>query len=458
MSNKVAVSVGLQWGDEGKAKVVDYLCSNDDNYNMVVRFQGGANAGHTIYVDDKKFVFHLVPSGVVYGAVSLVSAGVAFDMTEFIKECDELQKEGADISQLYIDERVNLVLPYHKELDALNEKNSNNLIGTTKKGIGPNYSDRVGRFGIKLSDCRDPHELLKKLQMNQARYEEMGINFKAEDALATLLAQYDIIKHMVVDGVAFINSQYEQGKHILFEGAQGTLLDVDHGSYPYVTSSSTLASAAMNCGLGWNKFTDVYGIFKAYATRVGEGPFPSELKDIKYDENNKYRKLDMGFGYKQHEYSNTTFEPNMDIIDDSKMGKLIATKGHEFGATTGRARKVGWLDLIALRHAVKINGVTKLVMNKLDILSDIDVLCVVVGYIDKDEKVIRNFPSHVKDLEACKLCINQVPTWKEDISNIKRYVDLPNECKAYIKYIEEYVKVPIELIGVGPNRDQVVVR
>jgi len=415
----VSVSVGIQWGDEGKAKIVDFLSENSD---LVVRFQGGANAGHTVYVGDVKYVFHLVPSGIIHNKTCLVGAGVAFDIAAYLEEISDLKAKNANVSKVFIDERVHLVMPYHKHLDAARESKRNNKIGTTNRGIGPAYSDRASRGGIRLSDLKHPEVFAQKLKENldfmnflfKEYYDMPVLNF--DEIYEEYIALYEKIKSNVVNGVKFINDAYDDNKEILFEGAQGTLLDIDYGTYPYVTSSNTVAgAAAIGSGLAFNKIEKVYGVFKAYTTRVGNGPFPTEL-------NNSY-------------------------------GEVIRQKGKEFGATTGRPRRCGWLDLVALKHAVQVNGVTDLVLTKIDILSGLDHLKLVKKY-ELNGLEIDYFPSHTSDLENLKMIKEDVECWQEDISKIKDFNDLPDSCKKYVKIIEEFTGVKVSLMSVGPDREQ----
>ncbi len=415
----VSVSVGIQWGDEGKAKIVDYLSEKSD---LVVRFQGGANAGHTVYVDETKYVFHLVPTGVIHDKKCLVGAGVVFDIEEYLEESADLQAKGADMSKVFIDERVHLVMPYHKHLDVAKESKRNNKIGTTSRGIGPTYADRASRCGIRLSDLAHKEVFAQKLAEN---LDFLNFLFKEYYDMPTLdfdtiyneyLDLYEKIKSSVVDGVKFINDCHDNGDDILFEGAQGTLLDVDYGTYPYVTSSNTVAgAAATGSGLAFNKIDKVYGVFKAYTTRVGNGPFPSEL--------------------------------------DNECGEDIRQRGFEFGATTGRPRRCGWLDLIVLKHTVMVNGVTDLVLTKVDILSGMKTLKVVRKYL-LNGKEISYFPSHTKDVEDLTMIEEDVETWEEDITEIRDYNDLPKACKDYIKMIEDFTGVKVTIVSVGPDREQ----
>ena len=415
----VSVSVGIQWGDEGKAKIVDYLSENSD---LVVRFQGGANAGHTVYVGETKYVFHLVPTGVIHDKKCLVGAGVVFDIAAYLEEAKDLAEKGADMAKVFIDERVHLVMPYHKHLDAARESKRNNKIGTTNRGIGPTYSDRASRNGIRLSDLAHPEVFSCKLKENLdylnfmfKEYYDMPV-LDYDEIYKEYMELFEKIKPNVVDGVTLINEAHSKGDNILFEGAQGTLLDIDYGTYPYVTSSNTIAAtASIGSGLAFNKIKKVFGVFKAYTTRVGNGPFPTEL--------------------------------------DNANGEDIRQRGKEFGATTGRPRRCGWLDLVALKHTVMVNGVTDLVLTKVDILSGMKELKIVKKYI-LDGKEIAYFPSHTSDVENLEMVEEDIACWEEDISQMKDFTKLPEACKKYIKVIEDFTGVNITIVSVGPDREQ----
>lgn len=418
------VVIGAQWGDEGKGKLIDVLAASAD---MVVRFQGGSNAGHTLVVNGKKTVLHLIPSGILHqDKICLIASGVVIDIFGLIEEIKKLKAAGLQISsnQLMISDNATALLPYHKALDQAREKAlSEGKIGTTGKGIGPAYEDRAARRALIMSDLFDSKTLLQKLEFV---LKEKNILFKNLYDLPEIKAQdiYDQIQTALPELTDFrtadvslmISQKLKLGKRLLFEGAQGTLLDIHHGTYPFVTSSSTLAgSGSISAGVGPHHLSKIVGVFKAYCTRVGSGPFPTEL-------------------------INAT-------------GEKLQKDGHEFGSTTGRARRCGWLDLVALKYAIRLNGINSLALMKLDVLSSHDQIGVCTGY-KLDNNVINEFPTSTEMVSRVEPIIEFLPGWKEDITSIKSMKDLPRTALNYIEFISQFVACPIDVISVGPDRDQ----
>ncbi|MCE3010834.1 MAG: adenylosuccinate synthase [Proteobacteria bacterium] len=418
------VVVGAQWGDEGKGKIVDVFSAKAD---MVVRYQGGANAGHTLVVNGEKTVLHLIPSGILHADTQcVIAAGVVIDVESLWEEIKKLKASGylQNPKQLVISESATIILPYHKLLDAAREKSlSHEKIGTTGKGIGPAYEDRASRRALVLGDIFDPENLDKKLTLalsekNALLEKVYGEKpFEKAELLKKLKAMAEeLAPYRSKDVSVTVHKAIKSGKQVLFEGAQGTLLDILHGTYPYVTSSSTVAgSACIGTGVGPTSIDKVIGIFKAYTTRVGSGPFPTELKD--------------------------------------EVGARIQKEGHEFGSTTGRARRCGWLDLVALKYAIRINGLTNLALMKLDVLTGFDRVGVCTAY-KLDGELIQEFPSNAAELERIEPVIEYFPGWKEDISRINSLKDLPRNCTTYIDFIGNQVATPIDVISVGPGREQ----
>jgi|TARA_B110000438_G_scaffold61458_1_gene61723 adenylosuccinate synthase len=422
---KVDLLLGLQWGDEGKGKIVDVLTKN---YDIVARFQGGPNAGHTLEFDGIKHVLHTIPSGIFHkNSMNLIGNGVVIDPVIFQKEIENLEPFNIDFnSKLCISRKAHLILPTHRLLDAASElSKGKSKIGSTLKGIGPTYMDKTGRNGIRVGDI-ELEGWLDKYRKLANKHEQLIKNLKVD--LQYNLGElendfFDAIEKLkkipFIDSENFIFNELDNNKSILAEGAQGSLLDIDFGTYPYVTSSNTTAAGACT-GLGVppNKIKDVFGIFKAYTTRVGSGPFPTEL----FDED----------------------------------GKRMAKIGNEFGATTGRPRRCGWLDLVALKYAVKINGVTSLMMMKGDVLSGFKKIKVCTEYQYKGE-TIKHFPYTVNNNEL-KPIYTEFKGWKEDISKINKEDSLPKTFLDYVKYLELELKVPIAIISVGPDRTQTIIR
>src|SRR6056297_386386 len=417
---KLDVLLGLQWGDEGKGKIVDVLAPD---YNVIARFQGGPNAGHSLEFNQIKHVLHTIPSGVFNpDTINIIGNGVVIDPVIFMEEIEELKHLDVDIQKnLFISKRAHLILPSHRVLDAASEAaKGKTKIGSTLKGIGPTYMDKTGRNGLRIGDIINPsfkekYEFLKNKHreiLNQYNYP-----FNISEYEEKWFKGIELIKQFkLVESEHLINHYLQDNKTILAEGAQGTLLDIDFGSYPFVTSSNTIcAGACTGLGIAPNKIEKVIGIFKAYCTRVGSGPFPTEL------ENNE--------------------------------GEKLREQGHEFRATTGRPRRCGWLDLPALKYAIMLNGVTELVVTKADVLSGFDTLKVCTHYKLKGKK-IEYLPYEIN--EPIEPVYKEFKGWKEDISNIKSFAELPETFKSYMQYIEDEIKVPIKIISVGPNRKETI--
>ena len=421
----VTAIVGAQWGDEGKGKVIDYLASQAD---VIVRAQGGNNAGHTVVVGDIKYTFHLMPSGVLYdGKINLIASGVVFDPEGFLKEIDKLNSQGIEISSVYIDERAHLIFPYHKRIDELQEEaRGEESIGTTKRGIGPCYMDKIERTGIRVGELQHPERLAKFIRKQTARknlilekvYEVEG--FDAEAIVGRYLDYGEKLKGYITDTNRILHEALLEGKKVLLEGAQGALLDIDLGTYPYVTSSHpTTGGFCTGAGIGPNQIDEVIGIVKAYTTRVGKGPFPTE--------------------------------------EDNETGNAIRTKGNEFGTTTGRPRRCGWLDGVMLRYTARINGMTGIALMLLDVLDQFDEIQFCTGY-ELNGEVIAHFPANLATLELCKPVYKTIKGWKTDITGTESYEELPAAVHNYVKIIEKFVDVPVKLISVGPKRSQTIVR
>lgn len=418
------VVVGAQWGDEGKGKLIDVFAEKAD---MVVRYQGGANAGHTLVVNGQKTVLHLVPSGILRPETTcVIASGVVVDVFAIRDEINKLKEAGLiqNPKQLMISDTATIILPYHKALDSAREAAlSDGKIGTTGKGIGPAYEDRASRRAILFGDIFDRETLKAKIElalqeknfMLENYYKTSG--FKLETILDELKkVAEDLAPYRSKDSSLFITRNLKSGKKVLFEGAQGTMLDIIHGTYPFVTSSSTLAAnACASAGIGPMNVQKVIGVFKAYTTRVGSGPFPTELND--------------------------------------EVGQKIQADGHEFGATTGRARRCGWLDLVALKYAIRINGITNLAMMKLDVLTGHDRIGVCTAYKLNGE-VITELPTSPYELEKVEPVIEWIPGWKEDLTKIKTLSDLPRPTTNYIDYLGSQLGTPIDVISVGPGREQ----
>ena len=418
---KVDVLLGLQWGDEGKGKVVDVLTPN---YDVVARFQGGPNAGHTLEFEGQKYVLRSIPSGIFQGdKVNIIGNGVVLDPALFKEEAVALEKSGHNLKdRLIISKKAHLSMPTHRVLDAAYEAAKGaSKVGTTGKGIGPTYTDKVSRNGLRVGDLL--HDFDKKYAAAKARHEQIlqDMNF-AYDITETEKAWFEGIEYLkqfqLVDSEHVINSMLDDGKSVLCEGAQGTMLDVDFGSYPFVTSSNTVcAGACTGLGVSPRRIGDVYGIFKAYCTRVGSGPFPTELFD--------------------------------------EVGDRIRDLGHEYGAVTGRKRRCGWIDLVALKYAVMIDGVTKLIMMKSDVLDDFDTIKACVAYKVNGEQ-IDHFPFDIS--EGVEPVYVELPGWKTQMSKMQSEDEFPEEFNNYLSFLEEELGVPVKIVSVGPDREQTIVR
>ncbi|RJQ72245.1 MAG: adenylosuccinate synthase [Desulfobacteraceae bacterium] len=419
------VIIGTQWGDEGKGKIVDLLAEHAD---VVVRFQGGNNAGHTMVVAGEKVISHLVPSGILQGKTCLIGNGVVVDPAVLIEEMDYLQGKGVPCGpqQLMVSERAQVIMPYQREIDKARElKKGKDKIGTTGRGIGPAYEDKVARCGIRMVDLIDPQSLDEKLaavlpEKNFLLEKFLGA---APIDLNTISEQYkSFAKRLaphVVDISVVVHRAMGQGRQVLFEGAQGTHLDIDHGTYPFVTSSNTVSgNACCGCGVGPKDVTGVMGVVKAYTTRVGAGPFPSELFD--------------------------------------EVGEYLQSKGAEFGSTTGRKRRCGWLDMVILNNAVRLNGLTGLAITKLDVLGGLDQIKICTAYRYKG-RLMDTFPSSLKVLAECEPVYETVDGWREDISQISEYGRLPVNVQKYLQRIEALSGVPVQIVSVGAQRDQTMV-
>ena len=419
---KVDVLLGLQWGDEGKGKIVDVLTPK---YDVISRFQGGPNAGHTLEFNDIKHVLHTIPSGIFReNKINVIGNGVVIDPVVFKKEIESLDKIGVDITKnLYISKKAHMILPTHRILDAASEEQKGETkIGSTLKGIGPTYKDKIGREGLRVGDLLHnfDEKYTQRIENHKIMLSEF-FKFDYEDMLNDCEKDWfegvDLLKsYNIVDTEFLIHDALLEGKSVLAEGAQGTLLDIDFGSYPFVTSSNTIcAGACTGLGIAPNKIGNVFGIFKAYCTRVGMGPFPTELLD--------------------------------------ETGEKIRQEGHEFGATTGRPRRCGWLDLVALKYSVMLNGVTELIMMKADVLDNFDFIKVCVGY-EIDGEVVEHFPFELND--HVKPVYVELPGWKTDLTSIRHQNEFPEELNNYINFIEDEMGIQVTIASVGPNREQTI--
>ncbi len=417
----VRAVIGTQWGDEGKGKVVDFLCEDAD---YVVRFQGGSNAGHTIKVGDEKYKFHLLPSGVVRGKTCVIGNGVVVDPEVFLEEIDSLRKRGIE-PRVMVSDRANVIMPYHKILDGAEESYlGKKRIGTTKRGIGPCYSDKIARKGIRVADLLNENLLRDKLEsifpIKEKLAEIYGVRFDFDiDELVEKYTEYGRkIEPYVTDTIAELNRAIKEGKNVLLEGAQGVMLDVDFGTYPYTTSSNTISGGACTgSGIPPKCIDEVIGVVKAYTTRVGMGPLPTELKD--------------------------------------EIGKHLQERGGEFGTTTGRARRCGWLDLVVLKHSITISGVDKIALTKLDVLDGLREVKVCVGY-EYDGRIMDTVPSNIRILENVKPVYEKLDGWKS-VSGAKTFENLPEEAKKYIKFIEEFLDIEVFLVSTGAEREKTII-
>jgi len=420
----VRIVLGTQWGDEGKGKIVDLLTEEAD---AVVRYQGGANAGHTVRIDEKEFILHLIPTGILHpDKICIIGNGVVVDLETFFKEIEELKDKGISVeNRLLVSDRAHLVMPYHKVIEKLNEQNKGDQkIGTTLRGIGPACLDKVGRTGIRMADLLNEEVFLRRLDLNfklkHSYLKQLGdeqINSLKEESKEVLALRDNISPHLI-DSSVFLNQKIKEDKSILFESAQGTFLDIDFGTYPYITTSHpTAGGACVGSGVGPTLIDEVIGVVKAYTTRVGDGPFPTELKD--------------------------------------KTGQLLRQSGNEFGATTGRPRRCGWLDFVMLKYAVRINGLSKLAITKLDVLDNVDTIKVCTRYQYNDQEIYE-FPSDLDVLSNLKPVYQELPSWKKNTNGLTNYKDLPDNAKRYLDFIEENLFVPIYLVSTGSKRDQTI--
>ncbi len=423
MNNNIVV-FGAQWGDEGKGRFVDYLAAQAD---AVVRFQGGNNAGHTVAVDGKYFKLRLIPSGILYkNVLNVLANGVVFDVKGFFEEVDNLKKDGIPCENLVVSDRAHVVLPYHFELDGLSEskRSSDDKIGTTKKGIGPTYMDKSERSGIRVCDFVNEEVFPALLKKNIDAKNELiqkvygGQPFDYDAILKEYSALAKRLKPFVRDTVTLLNAYVKDGKKLLFEGAQGALLDIDFGTYPFVTSSHPSSiGVPMGTGLAPKTIDSVVGVVKAYTSRVGAGPFVTEL------------------------------------FDD--VGDFIREKGGEYGTVTGRPRRIGWLDLVVVKHSALISGMEQIALTRMDTLAGVKKLKVCVAY-ELNGKTIDHYPADLTVLEKCKPIYKEFDGWDDDISKVRNYKDLPDAAKKYIETIEEITGAKVSMIGVGPNRDEAI--
>ena len=415
------VVVGTQWGDEGKGKITDFLSANAE---VIARYQGGDNAGHTIVIDGKKFKLHLIPSGIFFPEkISVIGNGVVINPKSLVKELAYLHEEGVTTDSLRISDRAHVILPYHIELDRLQEESKGeNKIGTTIKGIGPAYMDKAARVGIRIADLLDRDVFAERLRINLEEKNRQFTKLYDAEALSfdDIFEEYyeygQKIKQYVTDTSVILNDALDNGKRVLFEGAQGVMLDIDQGTYPFVTSSNPVAGGVtIGSGVGPSKIDKVVGVCKAYTSRVGDGPFPTELFD--------------------------------------EVGDRIREVGHEYGTTTGRPRRVGWFDSVVMRHSRRVSGITNLSLNSIDVLSGLDTVKICVAY-DLDGERIDHYPASLEQLKRCKPIYEELPGWSEDITGVRHLDELPENARNYVRRVGELVGVRISTFSVGPDRDQ----
>jgi adenylosuccinate synthase len=416
--------VGAQWGDEGKGKVTDLLA---ERANMVIRFQGGSNAGHTIVRGEEEYKLHLIPSGILYpGKVCAIGNGVVIDPRRLIEEIDGLRARQVEVGGLRVSANAHVIMPYHLMLDSAGEQRLGKLqIGTTRRGIGPCYADKAERLGIRVQDLLD-EKILKKKITAALEPKRLSLRPYAKDPrldLQSMTEDYLTYGHRleqhIADTARLVWGVLDDSGTVIFEGAQGAMLDIDHGTYPFVTSSNPVAGAACTgAGVGPRDVTEVWGVAKAYATRVGSGPFPTEL--------------------------------------EGSLAETLRSRGGEFGTTTGRARRVGWLDLVALRYAARINGLTALVVTKLDVLAGVDRICVCTSYRGGEDAEFDHFPYHQSVLHRVRGEYEELDGFDADIGDVRTEEDLPDAAREYLQFIAEQIGVPVVLVGVGPGRDQVI--
>ncbi|KIH76130.1 Adenylosuccinate synthetase [Geoalkalibacter ferrihydriticus] len=418
------IIVGAQWGDEGKGKVVDIYTEYAGD---VVRFQGGNNAGHTLVVGKEKTVLHLIPSGILHeGKRCIIANGVVLDPKVFLEEIDRLKARGylKDDRQLVVDGNTHIIMPYHVAIDKARESGAGRKIGTTGRGIGPTYEDKIGRRGIRFADLVQPEVFARKVREQLPEKNFLLEKFLGQPPLSeeAIIAEYtaygERLKQYLGSASVLVNASVRAGRNVLFEGAQGSLLDIDHGTYPYVTSSSTIAGGACTgAGIGPRFIDEVIGISKAYVTRVGEGPFPTELND--------------------------------------EMGDRLRRIGQEFGATTGRPRRTGWLDAVALREAVRLNGMTGLAITKMDVLNELETIKICTAYSCQGE-LLTDYPHDLEVLAKCQPVYEEFEGWQQDTCDLSRLEDFPPQARSYLKKIEELCGCPVVLVSVGPRRDQTI--
>jgi adenylosuccinate synthase len=417
------IVLGAQWGDEGKGRVVDYFSQKAD---YVVRFQGGNNAGHTIVVGDQRLALSLIPSGILYPhCIPVIASGTVIDPKVLLDEMAMASDKNLDPSRVRLSSNAHLIMPYHRKLDAAIERYlGKNQIGTTKKGIGPAYTDKISRFGIRVQDLFDPKIFREKVE---AALEDKNkilprvyntLPMEADEIVDEYIEYAELLRPHVTDTSLLLWDAIKEGSEVLFEGAQGTMLDIDHGTYPFVTSSNpTAGGAIVGSGVGPKAIDEIIGVAKAYISRVGTGPFPTELHD--------------------------------------EVGDTMIELGGEYGTVTGRRRRCGWLDLLALRYAVRINSLTKLFLTKMDILSAFDTIKVATGYVSDGERY-DEFPAQQSVLYHCEPEYDELAGWKDDITDVREYDDLPKEAQTYIEYVQDAVGVPVGWVSVGPERSQLI--
>jgi len=419
------VIIGAQWGDEGKGKVVDILAAQSD---MVVRYHGGTNAGHTVMVEGEIFVLHLLPSGIIRGAFCVIGNGLVVDLAALLKEKAEFESRGIEVDgKLAISDHCHLILPYHRALEKASEARlGEKKIGTTLRGIGPAYTDKYSRCGIRIGELAHPTTFRAHLEANVAEKNEILTKIYGAEPLSAeaiydeVMGQFQQISHLITDTSVLVNRALKEGQQILFEGAHGFLLDIDFGTYPFVTSSNPLAGAVCaGIGVGPKHINRIIGAVKAYTTRVGAGPFPTELAE--------------------------------------EMAERFRTQGREFGSTTGRPRRIGWFDAVIVRKAVRVNGMDEVAVGHLDVLDQFDRIPVCVAY-EKAGKRIEEFPNLLEDLENCCPIYEELPGWQESTSGARKWEDLPKNAQKYIQRLEELLGIKVSIILVGPNREQTIIR
>ena len=415
------VVVGTQWGDEGKGKITDFLAESAE---VVARYQGGNNAGHTILIDNKKYKLHLIPSGIFYrDKICVIGNGMVINPAALIEEINYIHENGFSTENLKISDRAHVIMPYHLKLDGLEEaRKGDDKIGTTLKGIGPCYMDKAARNGIRIADLLDAEEFERKLRRlvaeKNALFEQVyGVEgLKVEPILEEYLGYAEVIRPYVTDTSVVLNDAIDQGKRVLFEGAQGVMLDIDQGTYPFVTSSNpTAGGVCIGSGVGPTKIHHVIGVAKSYTTRVGDGPFPTELKN--------------------------------------EIGDWIRERGNEYGTTTGRPRRVGWFDSVVVRHARRVSGLTGLSVNSLDVLSGLETVKICTGYKYRGQ-LIEHYPASLKMLAECEAVYEELPGWSEDLSGARKLEDLPDNARHYLERISQLTGIPITIFSVGRNREQ----